>query len=151
MHSGSKLVFTVSCMLGIFFGISVFTFFYARGASYFFDDPKSCKNCHIMRGQFDAWSRSTHKPDITCNDCHTPKNIVQKYAVKGINGWKHSAAFTLGNFHEPIRIHGFGRRVVLGNCVRCHGGMVGRMTAFAGDESPDCIRCHRNTGHATKL
>lgn len=138
-------------MLGVFFGVSAFTFFYAKGASYFFDDPETCMNCHIMRGQFDAWNRSTHKHETTCNDCHTPKHILGKYTVKGINGWNHSAAFTLGNFHEPIQIRPFNRRIVLDNCIRCHDDMVSMMTDFAGAEPVDCLKCHRNTGHATKL
>ena len=36
---------------------------------------------------------------------HTPHNsIVAKYAVKGLNGFRHSYAFTTGNFVEPILI-----------------------------------------------
>lgn len=151
MVAGYKHIYAFFSLLGVCLGLSAFTFFYAQGTSYFFDDPKTCMNCHIMREHFDAWNRSTHKSGTTCNDCHTPKNIIGKYAVKGINGWNHSAAFTLGNFHEPIQIRPFNRRITLDNCIRCHGDMASRMTRFAGPESVDCLRCHRNTGHGNKL
>ena len=32
--------------------------------------------------------------------------IIAKYFVKGVNGLRHSYAFTTGNHHEPIRITG---------------------------------------------
>jgi cytochrome c nitrite reductase small subunit len=137
----------LTCILGIFLGASAFTFFYAEGMSYFHDDPVSCRNCHIMRDQFDAWNRSSHKDVATCNGCHTPKNIVGKYAVKGINGWNHSSAFTTNSFHEPIRINDFNRRIALNNCKRCHDMLVSRMLKNSKGETSDCIFCHGSVGH----
>ncbi|MFB0516030.1 MAG: cytochrome c nitrite reductase small subunit [Candidatus Neomarinimicrobiota bacterium] len=134
-------------MLGIFAGLSAFTFFYARGASYFLDDPQACQNCHIMREQFDAWNRSSHKAVATCNDCHTPKNFVGKYAVKGINGWNHSAAFTAGGFPEPIQIREFNREITVNNCIRCHEEVISRMLMNIKGEKADCTACHGNVGH----
>ena len=137
-------------MLGIFAGLSLFTFFYARGHSYFSNDPEACKNCHIMRIQFDAWNRSSHKGVATCNGCHTPKHFIGKYAVKGLNGWNHSVAFTTGHFHEPISIRPFNRDIVLQNCQYCHKDIIGLMASNQKGETADCLTCHSQVGHRSR-
>ena len=137
-------------MLGVFAGLSLTTFYYARGTSYLRDDPVVCKNCHIMREHFDAWNRSSHARSASCNDCHTTHDPLGKYAVKALNGWNHGAAFTTGGFHEPIMIRPFNREIVIANCVRCHVDLAGRMTAFSGTDRIDCIRCHRAAGHGPR-
>ena len=54
--------------------------------------------------------------------------------VKAINGFNHSAAFTLGNFPEPIRIKQFNADIVQHNCESCHATMTSMvMTATAGN------------------
>lgn len=134
-------------MLGILLGLSLFTFVYAKGASYFFDDPEVCINCHIMRDQYDAWNRSTHKQVATCNGCHTPKGLIGTYATKAINGWNHSVSFTTGNFSEPLQIRPFNREIALANCVRCHKDLTSPMLHNVQGERADCLACHGNVGH----
>jgi cytochrome c nitrite reductase small subunit len=43
----------LAVLAGALAGLGGFTFSYAEGFSYLGDDPKTCKNCHIMNGQFD--------------------------------------------------------------------------------------------------
>ena len=81
-----------------------FTFTYAKGGSYLTNNPAACANCHVMREQYDDWSKSSHRAVATCNDCHTPANVLGKYATKISNGFKHSYYFTVGGFPEPIHI-----------------------------------------------
>ncbi|MFX3828794.1 NapC/NirT family cytochrome c, partial [Streptococcus suis] len=69
-------------LLGIAMGAGGFTFVYGQGFSYLSNDPKACVNCHIMREQYDGWSRSSHHAVATCNDCHTPHALIPKYASK---------------------------------------------------------------------
>lgn len=134
--------------LGMLVGLGLFTFGYAQGTSYFSNDPAACMNCHIMRDQFDNWNRSSHKAVATCNDCHTPHNsAVAKWAVKGLNGFKHSMAFTLGGFAEPIRITSLNATVAQHNCVQCHETMVSQIHASASGEERNCVSCHANPGH----
>jgi cytochrome c nitrite reductase small subunit len=135
---------------GLPLGVGLYTFVYARGASYLFDDPKACANCHVMQPYYDAWSRGSHHAVATCNDCHTPHNFLGKYAVKAENGFRHSLAFTTGWFHEPIQITPTDRLVAEGTCRHCHADIVAAIDAphAAGDGQPiECIRCHRNVGH----
>jgi cytochrome c nitrite reductase small subunit len=148
-HSGS-LSWLILAMLGIVAGLSLFTFIYAKGASYFFDDPQACLNCHVMREQFEAWNHSTHKQVANCNRCHTPKNLFGKYVVKGINGWNHSLAFTTGNIADPLRIRPFNRKIALANCVRCHKDLTSPMLHDDRGQMADCLACHGNVGHSTR-
>jgi cytochrome c nitrite reductase small subunit len=140
----------VVSLFGAAFGLGLFTFSYARGDSYFSDDPQACMNCHVMRDQFDAWRHSSHARVATCNDCHTPHEYPDKWIVKGINGFNHSVAFTLGNFHEPITITGFNAHVVQQSCVGCHQTLVSQIDGPHVTEPTNCIACHSDVGHRTR-
>jgi cytochrome c nitrite reductase small subunit len=129
-------------------GLGGFTFSYAQGFSYLSNDPRACANCHIMRDVYDGWNHGTHKAVATCNDCHVPHSpVVAKYAVKALDGFKHSAAFTLGGFPEPIQITPFDRQIVQHNCISCHSDMVSMISHDGGPDPTDCLRCHRDVGH----
>ena len=95
----------ILCVLvGVIAGLGSYTFHYAAGTSYFSSNPAACVNCHIMREQYDGWQKASHHSVASCNDCHTPHALIPKYLVKAENGFWHSKAFTLQDFHEPIRI-----------------------------------------------
>lgn len=138
----------LAAVLGGIVGFGAFTFAYAQGASYLSDDPTSCVNCHVMRDQYDGWSHGSHNAVATCNDCHTPhSSLIAKYAVKGLNGFRHSAAFTLDNFHEPIQITALNRGVAQNNCIYCHEAITAEMNHADADEPTDCLHCHARVGH----
>jgi cytochrome c nitrite reductase small subunit len=139
--------FAAVASVGIFLGVGLFTFNYAEGLSYFSDDPSSCMNCHIMRDQFEGWNHSTHKAVAGCNDCHSPHTFPDKWIVKGVNGFNHSLAFTLENFHEPIRIKAFNERVALDNCIYCHGMLTSQMHLDGVGQERSCLDCHQDIGH----
>ena len=129
-------------------GLGIFTFLYAQGTSYFSDNPSACANCHIMQQTYDNWNRGTHKAVAACNDCHTPHDsIISKYAVKAINGFNHSVAFTLNNFHEPIQINAMNRDVAQQNCLGCHKSMVSDIAHVDANKPTDCLQCHARAGH----
>lgn len=135
-------------LCGLALGIGAYTFIYAEGASYLRNDPAACVNCHIMREQFDGWNHGSHHAVATCNDCHAPHNLLGKYATKGINGFRHSLAFTTGRFHEPIQITKFNERITEGACRTCHAEIVQAIDApHRGSENLSCIRCHASVGH----
>jgi cytochrome c nitrite reductase small subunit len=138
----------ISVALGIVTGVGGFTFVYASGASYMTNDPRACANCHVMQAHYDAWEKSSHRAVATCNDCHTPHNIVGKYVTKASNGYHHSLAFTTGRFHEPIQITPGNRSVTEGACRHCHEEIVQMIDRHAPNgESMSCIRCHSSVGH----
>lgn len=140
----------LSCLIGAFVGTGTFTFVAARGHSYFSDDPNACLNCHIMRDPFDSWVKSSHHTAALCNDCHLAPGPVAQWISKADNGFRHSWAFTFQDFHEPIRMHPRGEAALQQNCLRCHGEFVSELTHHgpAGEETVNCVRCHRSVGHA---
>ncbi len=139
------LVFAIA---GGIVGLGAFTFTYAEGFSYLSDDPHACANCHVMREVFDGWNHGSHKAVAVCNDCHTPHtSIIAKYAVKAVNGFKHSAAFTLDAIPDPIRIVSFDREIAYDNCLGCHGSMVSAIAHVDNPAPTDCFVCHAGVGH----
>lgn len=138
----------IGVAVGILAGLGVFTFIYAEGASYLTDDPRACANCHVMRGHYDAWAKSSHHAVATCNDCHTPAGFVGKYKTKALNGYHHSMAFTLGGFHEPIQITPANHEITEQACRKCHADIVAAIDAFHGQaDDLSCVRCHASVGH----
>ena len=152
---------------GTALGLGLFTFGFARGASYLTNDPEACANCHVMSEHYSAWLKGSHRNVATCNDCHTPHDLVGKYVVKAKNGFWHSFYFTVGGYPDPLRITEGNREVTEEACRFCHEqiteaidhrartvGRTGRTaplspavhSALAGEEI-SCIRCHEYVGH----
>jgi cytochrome c nitrite reductase small subunit len=134
-------------MIGIAVGICGFTFTYAKGGSYLTNKPAACANCHVMQEQYDAWSKSSHHAVATCNDCHTPANVLGKYATKISNGFKHSYYFTVGGFPEPIRIAPGSLHITEQACRHCHQDLTSGIDAVHGAANLSCVRCHSSVGH----
>lgn len=132
--------------IGAAIGLGVFTFVYARGTSYLGSDPAACANCHIMQEHYAAWQKSSHHTAAGCNDCHAPPGGFAKYRVKAINGYRHSYAFTTGDFVEPLQITPANRAVTETQCRRCHADIVAAM----GTGEISCIRCHDSVGHRVR-
>ena len=145
----SRLLVLAAYLLAIPAGIGAFTFVYAKGFSYLSTDPRACANCHIMNLQYDAWLKSGHRHVAGCIDCHLPHAGLAKWVAKADHGFRHSAAFTLQNFKEPIEITPRDRRLVQTNCVRCHADFI---HPVLGSPAPrgaevDCLHCHARVGH----
>lgn len=137
--------------VGVTAGLGGYTFHHARGFSYFSEDPAACVNCHVMRDQFEEWNHSSHRNWASCNDCHTPKGVANKYFTKALNGWNHSVKFTTMNFPEPIQIGERNRSIALSRCLDCHSTVVSHMGMSIDDaEGVRCVACHGNPGHQTR-
>ncbi|HNY28632.1 MAG TPA: cytochrome c nitrite reductase small subunit [Candidatus Sumerlaeota bacterium] len=133
---------------GVLAGVGAFTFGYANGLSYLRRDPEGCANCHVMQDYYDTWLKSSHHAVAVCVDCHLPHDLAGKYVVKADNGFFHSKAFTLNNFHEPIQIKPRNRRIAQKNCLVCHKDIVQEMLPESPQgEAPTCVHCHTDVGH----
>ena len=137
-----------SALLGAAAGLGLYTFAYAKGASYLTDDPAACANCHVMNEQYDGWLKASHRSVAVCNDCHTTAGLLGKYATKASNGFWHSFAFTTGGFPDPLRIKPHNLEIAEKACRKCHAELVTAMDGGHG-EAPavSCIRCHGGVGH----
>lgn len=137
-------------LVGVLLGSALFTFHEGEGVSYLGNAAQTCANCHVMQEQYDGWQKASHHAVAACNDCHVPHDVIGKYLTKGENGFEHSKAFTLQNFHEPIQIRPHSARIVQQNCIRCHADLVNDMRGRAqtpSDTSFSCARCHAHVGH----
>ncbi len=144
------LPLVIAALLGMLAGLGGFTFVYARGGSYLTNDPAACANCHIMREQYEGWTRSSHHGVAVCNDCHAPHDFIGKYLTKAENGARHSWAFTTGWFHEPIAITPRNLAVTEGACRHCHAELTAAIDGHSGgtgDGALSCVKCHRSVGH----
>ena len=150
MFKGTAIVILIGAVFGAAFGIGGYTFVYAKGGSYLTNDPAACANCHIMRSEYDSWQKAGHHTAATCVDCHLPADFVGKYTAKTVNGWNHSKAFTLQDFHEPIRIGARNAQILQDNCVRCHGGLVHDLTSVFVEDQLRCTHCHAGVGHGPR-
>jgi cytochrome c nitrite reductase small subunit len=145
---GAAVPIVLAVLTGAFVGVGVYTFGYAKGASYFTNDPAACVNCHVMREQYDGWMKGSHGKVAVCNDCHAPAGFFGKYATKAINGFNHSLAFTTQNFPENIRITARNYRITDQACLKCHAQMVENIRAGRAHRGEiSCIDCHREVGH----
>ena len=150
--TAGRIALILALSLGLAAGLGAFTFVYARGYSYLSNDPSACANCHIMREHFDAWNKSSHRSVATCNDCHTPHDLVGKYTVKAKNGFWHSFYFTSGNYPDPLRITPGNKQVTANACRDCHAPIIDAIEHpdATGDQRADCVRCHRYVGHLVR-
>jgi cytochrome c nitrite reductase small subunit len=149
-RSGTALV-VAAALMGATAGLGFVTFGYADGLSYVSDDSRACANCHVMREQYDGWQKGPHHAVATCNDCHVPHDFVGHWLSKARNGFHHSKAFTLQNFHEPIRITAYNAERLQASCVHCHAELVEHLlsTRRGADEPVQCVHCHRGVGHGS--
>ena len=135
--------------IGVLAGVVLATFDYAEGTSYLSTDPAACVNCHIMQSQYDSWQKASHHTVAVCVDCHLPHEFFPKYLAKAEHGWNHSAAFTLMNFHEPIRMTPRSSAALQANCERCHADLIHAQSQGI-ENAPDCRRCHSDVGHGPR-
>ena len=139
--------------------IGLYTFYNAKGLSYFSNDSEACNNCHIMNDVYNDWSRGAHsqkiagKPRATCNDCHLPHNFVEKWVAKAESGVGHAYAFTFKLDVLPTNLTATqkSKNMIQDNCVRCHSEMVSKVvnptTNPHGNGSLSCVSCHESVGH----
>ncbi|MBI4871915.1 MAG: cytochrome c nitrite reductase small subunit [Candidatus Riflebacteria bacterium] len=148
--SSRALAVLLGAVIGACGGLGMYTFVYAKGASYLTNDPAACANCHVMRGHHDAWLKGSHRSVATCNDCHLSPHLAGKLYTKASNGFWHSYGFTTGWFPDPIRIKGSNRAVVEATCRKCHQDIVEAIDSPANHRTGEsCVRCHQNVGHET--
>jgi cytochrome c nitrite reductase small subunit len=143
----TAVVLLSSVVIGLAAGLGGYTFVYARGYSYLTNDAAACANCHVMEDYYSGWVKSSHRSVATCNDCHTPHDVVGKYATKASNGFWHSFYFTTGGFHEPIQIGPRNQRIAEASCRRCHAEIVVAMDGPHHNQRSSCVRCHGAVGH----
>src|SRR4029077_5270768 len=84
-------------------------------------------------------------------DCHTPHNLIGKYAVKANNGFWHSFYFTTGWYPDTIEITKFINKVRENACRRGHESITAAIdgnVVHGNAQGLECTRCHSSVGHS---
>jgi cytochrome c nitrite reductase small subunit len=140
-------------IIGVVFGMSIYSFYISRAHSYLSDEPETCVNCHIMAPQYATWNHSSHRERANCNDCHVPhNNVVNKYFFKAKDGLRHATVFTMRAEPQVIFIKQEGQEVVQNNCIRCHSKVLLDHNIMSQDINHNrldrkCWECHREVPH----
>ncbi len=117
---------------------------------YLGDDSTACNNCHVMDAVYEGWYHAGHKQWATCNDCHTPHQLVPKYFVKATSGLNHVTAFTTGHLPEPLRAKKSTQKIIQANCIYCHEETVSMVADGTMDSGRYCFECHRSVAHGDR-
>lgn len=145
------LMIALAIFVGLLAGLGTFTFGYGKGASYLSNNPETCINCHVMQDHMDSWQMSSHHHVAVCNDCHLPHDSIGKWVTKADNGFFHSLAFTLQDYHDPIKIKPRNKAVTQSTCISCHQDTVHSLLALKkNEEALSCVHCHSDVGHALR-
>jgi Cytochrome c552 len=86
-----------------------------------------------------------HHVVAVCSDCHTPHNVLGKYAVKASNGFRHSFYFTSGRYPDSLLITPGSARVTESACRSCHSEIQG-IHARSGVACADCHMPYKREG-----
>ena len=156
----SSLISSAFIILLVIIGIlACYTFYHAKGVSYFSNEPEACNNCHIMNEVFNDYLSAPHsqriagQPRATCNDCHLPHGFVSKWIAKAQSGVGHAYAFTFqpGSLPTNLSANESSKQIVQDNCVRCHieyaQNAVNPTTIPGHNNALSCVSCHESVGH----
>lgn len=106
--------------------------------------PEYCSSCHVMEAEHNEWFKTGMHRSVKCVDCHLPNDNYASHLIwKGIDGSKDLVFFYGRLFPERINISHHGKEVVQQNCVRCHEGLVWRVS----ESDRPCWSCHRRANH----
>lgn len=157
--SSSRISSILVILLTIIAILVCYTFYHAKGTSYFSNNPEACNNCHIMNEVFNDYSNAPHshktagQPRATCNDCHLPHNFISKWIAKAQSGVGHAYAFTFKLDSLPVNLSAneASKQMVQDNCVRCHieyaQNAVNPTTTPGHNNALSCVSCHEGVGH----
>jgi len=114
-------------------------------------EPETCATCHVMDAVYENWFHGAHQSGATCSECHLPhENFVTYYFEKGRAGMHDAYVFTLGSPPQVIRATEHTRKIIQGNCIRCHEQTVEDVVMGAQEFDRKCWDCHRSVAHGQR-
>lgn len=155
-YNSKKYNIYIYIMSAVFVGFILLNLYLSNALSYLSERPETCVNCHVMKTHYVSWSKSAHRANASCVECHLPQdNFIKKYIFKAKDGFRHSYVFALKLESQNIRIKEDGKKVVQENCIRCHINQLQNisLSKMTLNENHYCWNCHRETPHgrATSL
>jgi cytochrome c nitrite reductase small subunit len=119
--------------------------------SYAGTDAATCNNCHVMNDAYENWFHAPHEKVTECVDCHLPHdNFVSYWVEKGRTGMHDVYMFSTGQIPTIFRAKPETKKIIQGNCIRCHKDTV--ESVVMGDQPFDryCWDCHRSVAHGQR-
>uniref|UniRef100_A0A7C4JQ74 Cytochrome c nitrite reductase small subunit n=1 Tax=Thermodesulfobacterium geofontis TaxID=1295609 RepID=A0A7C4JQ74_9BACT len=106
--------------------------------------PEYCASCHVMQEEYLSLIKGGLHNSLKCVDCHLPNDSkVNFYFWKTVEGGKELIIFYSGRVSDPIKASTHAKKIIQQNCIRCHEGMVSRITI----SDRKCWDCHRRISH----
>lgn len=151
------LLFLVVCVLVE----GAYTFYNAKGFSYFSNDSLACNNCHIMNEVYADYMSGPHskeidgKPRATCAECHLPHSFISKWIAKAQSGLSHAYAFTFKLEDLPMNLTATkkSKEIIQQTCIQCHAQIAENavnattIPQHQGKDALSCVSCHQDVGH----
>lgn len=106
-----------------------------------------CGRCHAMDSQVESYFHSAHREDVTCGDCHDPHGLMSGSVYAAYTGTRDVYRVVSGTIPPEITATGTSQKVIQGNCLRCHGEMLGEVGDTSRGDGMYCFDCHRRTPH----
>lgn len=160
MEQGKNRLFSLFLvLLFVFFALGFYTFYNAKGTSYFSNASEACNNCHIMNEVYNDYVKAPHSKKVdgqalaTCNDCHLPHDTIGKWVAKAQSGIGHAYAFSfkLNDLPTNLSATKSTKQWVQSNCVRCHSEVaantINATTNPHQNNALQCVSCHTGVGH----
>ena len=138
-----------AALAGLLVGVGAFTFDYAEGFSSLSSDPAAAPTATSCTRSTPPGSAAATAPWRCAWTAICPHTGLAKWIAKAENGYRHSVAFTLQNFHEPIVMTRSNRELLQENCLACHAELTYELGAGHAD-SVECVHCHRSVGHGER-
>lgn len=105
-----------------------------------------CTSCHVMADVGATLSKSTHK-NLSCGDCHIPKDTLNKVVYKAKSGMSHIYHNTFDDkLPADFVAKESSQKVIQQRCIDCHSSTISKMSH---DTGTSCISCHRDLPHNT--
>lgn len=114
-------------------------------------NSETCANCHVMDSMYENWFHAPHQRVTECVDCHLPhENLVSYWFEKGRTGMHDVYMFTTGQIPVAVRAKPETKKIIQGNCLRCHQNTV--ETLMMGKQTFErfCWECHRDVAHGQR-
>jgi cytochrome c nitrite reductase small subunit len=110
-------------------------------------EAEFCGMCHAMDYQVNTYLHSPHAQEANCGDCHDPHGLVTGSMYAVYTGSRDVYRVVTNTIPSEIRATDLSKKVIQGNCLRCHGDIMGDIGDTSQNGGAYCFQCHRNTVH----
>lgn len=140
-----RALIAASAALGLFLLFAVTLQVPAVGKT--IGSPQACGTCHVMTHEVVTLENSSHR-DLACLECHAPSGFIEKPVEEFKASSRHIYYFLTDSTPDVIKPQEHSRKVVQGNCEKCHNSLTSTdAQVHQKDSGRYCFDCHREVPH----